>query len=154
MEHDVPARPSAIRRALSGGVLLAFGAAMLGIGWDYPVGRLIQMGPGFMPRAIGLLICLLATAILWLDLSDGSAERAERLHWRGLIFVSAGILLFAGLVDAAGLVPAIFLGVAAAMPADPESRPLPILLYSALAALGGWVLFLVVLELPIPAFWR
>ena len=36
-------RPSILRRALSGGVLLLTGLIMLAVAWDYPVGRLTQM---------------------------------------------------------------------------------------------------------------
>lgn len=146
--------PSMARRALSGAVLLVVGVVMLAVAWDYPVGRLTQMGPGFIPRIIGLLICALAVCIIAIDVTSPQEARDARMHWRGLIFVSAAILVFAGLVDVAGLVPSMFLAVALSMFADDAVRPLSVLLYASLATLGGWLLFLVALELPIPAFWR
>lgn len=147
-------RQSTARRALSGGVLLATGLIMLAIAWDYPVGRLTQMGPGFFPRVIGVLICALAIAIIALDVTTPKLARAGKMHWRGLAFVSASILIFAALVDVAGLVPSMFLAVGVSMFADDKARPLAALTYASLATLGGWLLFLVALELPIPAFWR
>ena len=146
--------PSPARRAVSGGVLLAVGVLMLAIGWDYPVGRVTQMGPGFIPRVIGLLICALSLAILAIDLTSTQLARAERLHWRGLIFVTAAIVAFGVLIEPVGLLPSMFMAVAVSMFADDDARPLTVLIYATLATLGGWLLFVVTLELPIPAFWR
>lgn len=147
-------QPSIPRRALSGGVLLATGLIMLAVAWEYPVGRLTQMGPGFMPRIMGFAICALAVAIIAIDVMAPRLPQAGKMHWRGLIFVSAAILGFAVLVDVAGLIPSMFLAVAVSMFADDQARPLNVLIYATLATLGGWLLFLVALELPIPAFWR
>jgi hypothetical protein len=147
-------RTSIAQRALSGGVLLGVGLIMLALAWGYPVGRLTQMGPGFIPRVIGLLICALAVAIIIVDIMAPRLPKAGRMDWRGLALISASILIFAALVDVAGLVPSMFLAVAVSMFADTEARPLGVLIYASLATLGGWLLFLVALELPIPAFWR
>lgn len=147
-------KPSIAQRALSGGVLLVIGVIMLAVAWDYPVGRLTQMGPGFIPRIIGFVICTLALAIIAIDLTAPNLPQAGKMHWRGLIFVSAAILIFAVSVDVVGLVPSMFLAVIVSMFADDDARPLNVLIYAILATLGGWLLFLVALELPIPAFWR
>lgn len=154
MELEARSQSSAAQRAVSGAILLAFGIAMLAIGWDYPVGKLTQMGPGFIPRAIGILVCVLAAAILYLDISDPKIAPPEHLQWRGLIFISAAILLFAGMIEVTGLLPAIFLSVIISKLAAPSNRPLAILIYASLTTFAGWMLFLVILELPIPAFWR
>ena len=147
-------QPSILRRALSGGVLLVAGIIMLAVAWDYPMGRLTEMGPGFIPRVIGIVICALAVAIIAADVMSPVAPESGRMHWRGLAFISAAILIFAAMVDVAGLVPSMFMAVAVSMFADDEARPLSVLIYAVLATLCGWLLFLVALELPIPAFWR
>lgn len=147
-------QPGTARRALSGGVLLAIGLLMLVIGWGYPAGTVTQMGPGFIPRVVAFVICGLAIAIIAVDVTTPDTPPAERMHWRGLIFVSAAIIVFAVLVDVVGLVPSMFLAVLISMFADDRAQPLTILVYACLTTLAGWGLFLVVLELPIPAFWR
>lgn len=154
MTPDTQPRPTALSRALSGGVLLAVGIGMLVIGWSYPVGQLTQMGPGYVPRAIALFICMIAAAIIVIDLRSTDIARSDGIHWRGLIFVSAAMLIFAALVDVAGLVPSMFLAISVSMFADRQAKPLTILLYTVLATFAGWLLFLVILELPIPAFRR
>ncbi|MEQ8368380.1 MAG: tripartite tricarboxylate transporter TctB family protein [Roseicyclus sp.] len=154
MQTQDQARTSIVHRATSGAVLLFIGLGMLAIGWDYPIGRLTQMGPGFIPRAIAVMICVIAVAIIIVDIADAGMDKAGGIQWRGLIFVSAAMLIFAVLVDLAGLVPAMFLAVVVSMLADKAASPATILLYAVLATGAGWLLFLVTLELPIPAFWR
>lgn len=154
MTPDTQPQPTTLSRALSGGVLLAVGLGMLVIGSSYPVGQLTQMGPGYVPRAIAIFICVIAAAIIVIDLRGTGTSRSDGLHWRGIIFVSAAMLIFAALVDVAGLVPSMFLAVAVSMFADRQARPATVLIYTVLATLAGWLLFLVILELPIPAFWR
>jgi len=147
-------RPSKVARAVSGAVLLVAGLVISFFAWGYPTGSLNQMGPGFIPQTIGVLISLLAVAILIVDLGDPELERPGAIQLRSLCFVSAGIIIFAVLVDRAGLVPSMFLAVGVSMFADDQSKPLTVLIYSIIAAGLGWLLFLVGLELPIPAFWR
>lgn len=141
-------------RAVSGGVLLMAGLVMLFFAWSYPTGTVNQMGPGFIPQTIGILISCFAVAIIIIDLKAPQLAQAGPMHWRGLIFVSAAIVIFAVLVDVAGLVPSMFLAIAVSMFADNHARPIPVLIYSISATFFGWLLFLVGLELPIPAFWR
>lgn len=127
---------------------------MLFFAWGYPTGTLNQMGPGFIPQTIGIMISCLAMAIIIIDLRAPDPAQTGAMHWRGLIFVSGAMILFAVLVDVAGLVPSMFLSVALSMFADSEARPLSVLVYTVVATTLGWLLFLVGLELPIPAFWR
>lgn len=147
-------RPSFAKRALSGTVLLVIGLIMLFFAWGYPVGSVQDMGPGYIPRVVGLVICGLALAIIVADTRSPTLERAGQMHWRGLIFVSAAITIFAVFVDILGLIPSIFMAVSVSMFADDKARPLTVLIYSIIATFAGWLLFLVGLELPIPAFWR
>lgn len=141
-------------RAVSGGVLLAAGLVISFFAWGYPKGSVNQMGPGFIPQTVGVLISLLAIAIIVVDLRDRALERPGAIQWRGLCFVSASIIVFALLVEPAGLVPSMFLAVLLSMFADDQAKPLTVLIYAILASAAGWLLFLVGLELPIPAFWR
>jgi len=141
-------------RAASGGVLLVIGLGMLVIGWNYPTGQLTQMGPGYVPRAIAVMICAIALVMIITDITGATIAKPSKIQWRSLIFVSASMLIFAFLVDVAGLVPSVFFAVIVSMLADREAKPLSILIYATLATSAGWLLFLVVLELPIPAFWR
>jgi hypothetical protein len=153
-QSETHAKQSLAMRAVSGGVLRVAGLVMLGFAWGYPTGTLNQMGPGFIPQTIGILMSCLAVAIIVIDLRAPELQQGGAINWRGLIFISAAIIIFAVLVDVAGLVPSMFLAVAVSMFADDQARPLSVLIYTVIATFLGWLLFLVGLELPIPAFWR
>lgn len=143
-----------LERFLPGAVLLGVGMVILATSWTYPRGTLSDMGPGYIPTVIGALIGVFSVAILLGDLLRADPERAAPIHWRGLIFVSAAILAFAGLIEPAGLVPSMFVATALSIFADDKARLPGVLVYAALATLAGWLLFLVALDLPIPAFRR
>lgn len=149
-----PATPGLLHRAFGGGVLLLLGLAILWIARGYPRGRLSDMGPGYVPLCVGVGLCLLALAILVTDLRGPADRPVPRIQWRELGFICAAVLIFAGLIQPAGLVPAMLGAVVAAKLADPSNRLPGIVIYAALAALAGWGLFLGLLDLPIPAFWR
>ncbi|WP_299938461.1 tripartite tricarboxylate transporter TctB family protein [uncultured Pelagimonas sp.] len=153
-EFDDQTDQSTVNRLVRGGVLLIAGLVMLFFAWGYPTGTINQMGPGFIPQTVGVLISVLAVAIIVIDLRNPEQEDVGQMHWRGLIFISAAIAIFAILVDVAGLVPSMFLAVAVSICADDDARPIPTLIYASIATLFGWLLFLVALGLPIPAFWR
>lgn len=154
VQQDEHKKQPQAMRAVSGGVLLLAALIMLGFAWGYPTGSVNQMGPGFVPQTVAIMISVLAVAIIIIDLNTPDMDRPERTHWRGLIFVSAAVTIFAMLVDVAGLVPSMFLAVAVSMFADDQARPISVLIYTVIATFLGWLLFLVGLELPIPAFWR
>lgn len=154
LKSEIHAEQSVARRAVSGGVLLLAGLVMLFFAWSYPTGSLNQMGPGFVPKTIAIMMSCLALAIMIIDLREPQLEQGGKMHWRGLIFVASAIIIFAMLVDVAGLVPSMFLAVAVSMFANDQARPLAVLYYTLIATFLGWLLFLVGLELPIPAFWR
>jgi hypothetical protein len=93
---------------------------------SYKIGTLSQMGPGFFPLSIGILLVLLGIAIAvtakpWIGSGSGMAggtgavdgvEAAPRpsvaLEWRGWLCIALGILAFIVLGTHGGLVPATF----------------------------------------------
>lgn len=153
VKNDINAARNKAHRMVSACVLLLAGLVMLIFAWSYPTGTLNQMGPGFIPQTIAIMLSCLAVAIIIIDSRAPKLEHVGAMHWRGMIFIAVSIIIFAVLVDIAGLVPSIFLAVAVSMFADSHARPLSVLVYSVIATLFGWLLFLVALELPIQAFW-
>lgn len=146
--------PSLGERVAGGMMLLVLGAAMLGIARNYPMGRMSDMGAGFVPIWVGMALFVMGLVILVTDLRPRPRLPNPGIQWRELAFVSASILAFAALIQPAGLVPSMFVAVALSKFGDRNNSLLSIVIYAVLAALAGWGLFLFVLELSIPAFWR
>lgn len=134
--------------------MIAIGLAIIAIGWSYPFGSLTQMGPGFLPHYLGVGIVALGVAVTVMDMRSPNGEAPGQIQWRALLLICAAVILFAVLVNWAGLVPAMFLAVSVSMLADPAARPLEILGYSLVMTVLGWLLFIQALGLPLSAFWR
>ena len=105
---------------LGGALLVALGAAVVVAGVGYGTGTLRQMGSGFFPVVLGVLMALVGLALLATArrAAGGLADAlpvAETAHlagpvvqWRGWLCILAGVLAFAVLGAHGGLVPASF----------------------------------------------
>lgn len=131
----------------------ALGLAALVVGRSYPAGSSLDMGPGYIPRAVaaGLLGTGLLLAI------KGAAWRPRRwpaFPLRAAGGVSLAIVLFGLLVERAGLFVACLACVLAAALGDPQARwrevPLVAVVFAGFAAvLFGYVLRLSVQVWPL-----
>jgi hypothetical protein len=106
---------SARRRDYAAGALVALiGAFAFVEAMTYDMGTLEQLGPGFFPAALGVVLVLIGIAIA---VTAGAslpeqAERAQvRLDPRGWLCITASIAAFILLAERAGLVPATFVSV-------------------------------------------
>jgi putative tricarboxylic transport membrane protein len=96
--------------AVAAGVL-AIGAFVLGGSFFMPTGGgYAQVGPGVVPRVVGILLLLLAALLAREALTGGfrgvdeAAERAQPMDWRAFAWVSAGILVYGIFVERAGFI--------------------------------------------------
>lgn len=118
---------------------------------DLPIGRAVNMGPGYVPRllswvlgGVGLIITAQAFAI------DG--PKLEGWAWRPLVALTASILAFAFLLEPAGLVIAIMATVAVGRLAAPGIKLLEVLMLGGVLAAGSVALFTYGLGLPLHAW--
>ncbi|MFG1478341.1 tripartite tricarboxylate transporter TctB family protein [Xanthobacter sp. V4C-4] len=97
---------------LAGLLFAGFGAAALLLGRDYVAGTAAHMGPGYFPRALGIVLVLLGGAIALKSLAvEGPALKPVRL--RPLVVITLAIVLFAVLLERVGLVASAVVLVAA-----------------------------------------
>lgn len=105
-----------------GGVLLAaVGAVVVMAGVGYGTGSLRQMGSGFFPVVLGVLMALVGAALLataqraGLPAAEPPPETAHlagpAVQWRGWLCIIGGVLSFVVLGQHGGLVPASFVSV-------------------------------------------
>lgn len=131
----------------------ALGLAALFIGRNYPAGSSLDMGPGYIPRAVaaGLLGIGLMLVV------KGAAWRPRRwpaFPLRAASGVSLAIVLFGVLIERAGLFVACLACVLAAALGDPQARwrevPRVAVVFAGFAAvLFGYVLRLSVQVWPL-----
>ena len=137
----------------AGILFLSVGAGQTWLALQYNVGTASQMGPGFMPALLGGVLVALGLIIV-----SGSlvvrGPRIEPIYWRPLACIVGAMLLFALLIESAGLALTTVLVVLVAGSGYRERISWPWLGVLAIAmAVFAVGLFVHALKQPIPAWW-
>lgn len=133
--------------------MVVFGLVALREGWRLGAGTPAHMGPGFVPLALGVVLCMIGVAIACARDEQDWAERApQRFDRRGGAMILGGAVAFIAVGSYAGLLPATFLCVfIAAMGDRVTTLKAAFLLSLAMTVISG-VLFGFFLRVPIPLF--
>lgn len=105
----------------TGVLYLAFGAAALWIGRDYPIGSAGRMGPGYFPTALSAILMGLGLFILVKGMTREGAPLGK-FAWRGALIVLAATVAFGYLLERAGLVVALLVLIVGSALASASSR--------------------------------
>lgn len=143
--------------------LFLFGAAVIFLSWSYEIGELRRMGPGYFPMLLGVTLCVFAILIAVQDAKKRKARNESpvetmqplavlRVRWRPLFMPLLAILLFASLLESAGLVPAVVASVTAAGFAERSNSPFVIAVIAAVTAVFTSVVFVHLLGIPLRLF--
>jgi len=143
------------RDLLTAGLAATFALILLSFGAHLPVGSAVRMGPGFIPRAVGIALLVVAALIVlkaFLTRPTRARDAAPEapIHWRGAASISFGVLVFALLIQPIGLLASATATVffsSLAQQSDGWSER--VILAGSLAAIAGAV-FAYGLGLPLP----
>jgi hypothetical protein len=133
----------------AGVLTLAVGGFVLVESSDYGRGTVLRMGPGFFPTMLGSVLLVLGTLLL-VSSFLGAADRISRPEIRAPACIGIGIALFALILPRYGLAPAIALLVPISACASPDSRPLPTIVLVCCLTGFTWLVFVVLLSMPLP----
>ena len=118
---------------------------------NLPIGRLVNMGPGYVPRvlswALGIMGVIIAGQAFTVD-----GPGLEGWAWRPLAALTVSVLVFALLLERAGLVITIIATVVIARFAAPGTKPGSVLVLAGILAIGSLALFSYGLGLPLRAW--
>lgn len=142
--------PELMKRAASGVFLVAVGAFFLVHSFGYTMGTLSRMGPGYFPALMGGVLIVLGLVIGAHDVVR-DADRAA-VDARAFFFVCLSILAFAAGLAWFGAVPAILAAVMVSALARRRPDLLSALIAGAVVSLFSWLVFIVVLGLPMRTF--
>ncbi len=149
--RSTEARRGDLPDLLFGLFLLAVAAVALVSTWSLRMGVAADMGPGYMPRAIALILSAFGAVFALRGLRRGGAGLAV-IRPRPVLIVLAAVAVFAGLVEHIGLAFSALATIVVAGFASEDHRLLEGLLFgAALAAAAVW-LFISVLSLPVPVW--
>jgi hypothetical protein len=133
----------------SGIMFVGFAAVGLYVARGYSMGSAGEMGPGYFPAGLGIVLGALGLLLVARALGSGD-EPVESLALRPLVLLVVGVIAFGLTIEPLGLVLSLVLTVALAAFAGRESGPIEIAaLAVALAALSVGI-FHFVLRIPLP----
>ncbi len=134
---------------------LAFGAFLVAVAAGTLVatrglsgGTAADMGPGYMPRAIALILLAFGLFFAGRGLLRGPVG-IEPLRLRPILGVGAAVGVFALLIETAGLALASFAAILIAAAASRESRFFEVILFGVAVTAGAVLLFVKALALPV-----
>ena len=137
-------------------LMLVVGLGIVAEATTYRRGTLTQMGPGFVPLVLGILLVLVAVAIAFTAVVDEANDRTEaprgRSGWRGWLCILGGVVAFVVLGKHGGLVPASFATVFVSALGDRGNSVRDAFLLAAGLTLAGVLIFGYALHLQLPLF--
>jgi putative Ca2+/H+ antiporter (TMEM165/GDT1 family) len=140
----------------AGGLIALIGAVAIEEGLSEEIGSLIQMGPGFMPLVLGIVLMVLGIAIAAsakpAETEDPAAAQPSHNDWRAWLCIVAGPALFIVLGEVAGYVPATLVSVFVAAMGDRSATLKSAATLSACVTVFGGLLFIYLLNVPFPLF--
>jgi Tripartite tricarboxylate transporter TctB family len=145
---------SAVRRALkdilAGAIFIAFGLAFAIGSLAYEVGSPTEMGPGYVPLALGLLLTGLGGLIVVKGFIAGNAEPIGAVDWRAVILITASLLFFGITVRGLGVIGSLFGATLLASLARSTTSWREALVITAGLTVLSVLIFIVALQLRLP----
>ena len=139
-----------LRDLLAGLIFVVFGLAFAGIALTYDIGSALRMGPGYFPMVLGSLLVLLGIAITVEGLVRSEDVPIGAIPWRGLIFLTAAVLVFGLTVRRLGMAPALFLAVFLAALSSERTKLLTALAMAVGLTVLCVLIFIKGLGMPVP----
>lgn len=134
---------------VAGLLFIVTGLAFLYLGWGYRFGTSRQMGPGYFPIVLSVLLVGLG-ALVCLSSLKQHREVLEAVSFKGLIFVLGATFAFAILIRPAGMPIAIFVLAFFGSMASSNFKPVQSLLLGIGLAVFSVVVFNWGLGMPFP----
>lgn len=135
---------------LGGFILAAIGAFVLAQSFRYGLGTPRRMGAGYFPMVLGITATLIGVLIM--IRSFGRETAFQPIDWRPAIFILAAIGYFGLTIRTFGMIPAIAGATLLAALGDRSARPRSTAVLVVCVSIGVWLVFVVGLRLPVPAF--
>lgn len=136
---------------LAGIVFMLFGVLAFVISRNYESGSLLDMGPGYFPRILSVLLGLLGASILFRGVKS---RMVDGVSWAFLPLgiLSLSMVLFGLLVERVGLVPSLAVLVLVSAAAGSEFKFREVLVLAVAVCLFAVVVFVWGLNMRFPLF--
>ena len=133
----------------AGVIFLAFGSFVVVHAHAYSMGTATQMGPGYFPTLLGIVLLALGAISAWRGVRAGRRTTIGAWPLTPLLFVLAGVLAFAALITDWGLGPAVIALVLLGCHERLLRRPLEVAVIGAALLAMATGIFIYGIQLPI-----
>lgn len=139
------------RDVLAGLLFIAIGAGAIAVALSYPFGTVQQMGPGFFPRVLGVILAGFGLVTIVRGLRSGEPVEGGWV-WGPLVVLTGALVAFGWLMERVGLIPSLVVLVVASAYAGSEFRWREMLVLAPVMVLLSVAIFIWGLGLPYPLF--
>ena len=144
---------TAPKDVLAGLIFIAVGLGAFLHAHDYEIGTALEMGPGYFPAAVGLILAFIGVLAIGRGLTQKTADPITPHRLAPLLLIFAGIVAFSLLIERAGLFVASAALLGLACFERLRTKPLEVLIiYVALTGFAA-VVFVILLGVQLPLFW-
>jgi hypothetical protein len=140
-----------MRSNLLGGVFVcAIGALVVVAALRSPLGTSAEMGPGFFPLMLSVILMVLAGAIIFVPEDEDEGTVALTIPWKGVALVASGPVVFYLIVNLLGMALSVFIVSMLSSFASRRARLVPTLVFSLFLSILCTMIFGFGLNLELP----
>ncbi len=142
------------RDLMSGLFWLAVGILLTVLSTSYTVGNIVEPGPGFLPLILGILIIFLSLIVLIgarKSSSEGNVASSGEGGWKRVSYAVLVLIVLAFFFEKIGYLITFFLLMLLLMIGAGGQSWKRILLTALFSAVGVYVVFVLLLEQPLPS---
>lgn len=139
-----------LKDLLAGLIFIGFGLAFAFAASRYDLGTALRMGPGYFPVVLGGLLALLGAGIVAESFLRGEQTPIGPIPWRGILLLTAAVLVFGFGVRRFGLAPSLFVATLLAALSSERTTPLAALVLAAALTAFCILIFVEGLGLTVP----
>lgn len=139
------------RDALAGLLFMALGTIGFVVALSYPFGSLQEMGPGFFPRVLGVILFGFGVITLLKGLKSGEPVDGS-WSWLPLLLLAVALIAFGWLMERFGLLPALVVLIVTSARAGKEFRWMETAVLTVVLCLMAVAIFVWGLGLPYSLF--
>ncbi|MDR7149141.1 lysylphosphatidylglycerol synthetase-like protein (DUF2156 family) [Hydrogenophaga palleronii] len=139
------------RDALAGLLFMALGTIGFFVALSYPFGSLQEMGPGFFPRVLGVILIGFGIVTLLKGLRSGEQVDGS-WSWLPLLLLAVALVAFGWLMERFGLLPALVVLIVTSARAGKEFRWKEAVVLTVILCLMAVAIFVWGLGLPYSLF--
>ena len=149
-----PTRINAPKDLLAGLIFVAFGLAVFFKAHDYEMGSALDMGPGYFPAAVALVLVGLGLLAIVRGLNRKTPDPISPHRLEPLVLVFLSVLAFSLLIEKAGLLIASAALIGISCFRRLRSNPLEVLLIYVVLTGFSALVFGLWLGIQLPLFWQ